>query len=101
MSAGFHGLLVNHAALDQATTDIRAAVQAIGDRLDRLESELAPLRSDWSGQAQETYRVSKTRWDAAITQMRDLLNQTGLVVGQANAEYAHADRAAAATFAQI
>lgn len=101
MTTGFSGLLVNHAALDQMTIDIRSAVQAIGGRLDQLEAELAPLRSEWSGQAQDSYRISKLRWDGAISQMRDLLNQTGAGVNQANASYAQADRAAAATFSQI
>ena len=47
------GLRVNHAGLDQAAQDLYTAVKEIDDRMNRLESELAPLRSDWTGQAQQ------------------------------------------------
>ena len=95
------GLLVDHAALDQAHSDIRAAVNAIDERLSMLESELAPLRSDWSGQAREAYAVSKHRWDSAMAEMKAVLAEVGLSVARSNSEYAGADQASAAGFAQI
>ena len=52
------GLRVNHAGLDQAATDLGTTVKNIDDRLNRLESELAPLRSDWTGNAQQSYQVA-------------------------------------------
>jgi 6 kDa early secretory antigenic target len=97
----FDGLLVDHAALDQAHGDIRAAVTAIDERLERLEAALAPLRSEWSGQAREAYALSKHRWDGAMAEMRSVLAEMGVGVARSNAEYAGADQTAAATFAQI
>ena len=47
------GLRVNHAGLDTAAQDIYTAVKDIDDRLNRLENELAPLSSDWTGNAQQ------------------------------------------------
>ena len=67
------GLRVNHAGLDTAAEDLARAVKQIDDRLNRLESELAPLRSDWTGNAQQAYQVAKTKWDTAMQEMRDLL----------------------------
>ena len=89
------GLRVNHAGLDTAAQDLYAAVKGIDDRMDRLESELAPLKSDWSGHAQTAYlrpRPSGT----ALQEMRDLLDHTSRTVYQSNAEYKAADQRGAA-----
>ena len=92
------GLRVNHAGLDQAAQDLYNAVKEIDDRMNRLEGELAPLRSDWTGQAQSAYVTAKAKWDWAIQQMRDLLDDTSRTVRQSNAEYRAADQRGAASF---
>ena len=92
------GLRVNHAGLDTAADDLARAVKQIDDRLNRLESELAPLRSDWTGNAQQAYVVAKTKWDTAMQEMRDLLQQTSTTVHQSNADYQAADKRGAASF---
>ena len=92
------GIRVRHSALDQAAADMSNTVKAIDDRMNRLESELEPLRSDWHGQAQTAYTVAKARWDAAIAEMRDLLDQSHRTVSDSNAEYMAADRRGAAQF---
>jgi len=91
-------LRVNHGGLDAASQDLAAAVKAIDDRLDRLESELAPLRGDWSGQAQQAYTVAKAQWDHAMADMRVILAQTSANVAQSNADYLDADRRGAGSF---
>lgn len=96
MSTG--GLRVNHAGLDTAAQDLSRAVQQIDDRLNRLESELAPLRSDWTGQAQQAYQVAKTKWDTAMQDMKTLLAETSSTVTQSNQEYMAADQRGAASF---
>jgi 6 kDa early secretory antigenic target len=92
------GLRVNHAGLDQAADDLYSAVKKIDDRMNRLESELAPLRSDWSGQAQQAYTTAKAKWDNALREMRDLLDSTSKTVQQSNAEYRAADVRGANSF---
>jgi WXG100 family type VII secretion target len=92
------GLRVNHAGLEQAAQDLHNAVKEIDDRMNRLEGELAPLRSDWSGQAQGAYVTAKAKWDMAIQEMRDLLDDTSRTVHQSNAEYRAADQRGAASF---
>jgi WXG100 family type VII secretion target len=66
--------------------------------MSRLDHELAPLRSRWIGEAQQAYAVSKRRWDAAISEMRDLLRSTSAQVSSANAEYRAADARGARVF---
>ena len=92
------GLRVNHAGLDMAAQDLSDSVKKIDDRLNRLESELAPLRSDWTGNAQQSYQVAKTKWDTAMQEMRDLLQETSTTVHQSNADYRAADQRGAASF---
>ncbi len=92
------GIRVRHSALDQAAADMYSTVKAIDDRMNRLESELEPLRSDWHGQAQEAYRIAKAKWDWAIQEMRDLLDESHQTVYQSNAEYMAADNRGAAQF---
>jgi len=92
------GIRVRHGALDQAAADMYQTVKAIDERMNNLESELEPLRSQWHGQAQESYRIAKAKWDWAIQEMRDLLDQSHQTVYQSNAEYMAADRRGAAQF---
>ena len=92
------GLRVNHAGLDTAAEDLSQAVKSIDDRLNRLEGELAPLRSDWTGNAQQAYQVAKAKWDGAMQDMKSLLADTSATVHQSNAEYKAADQRGAASF---
>jgi ESAT-6 family protein len=92
------GLRVNHAGLDMAAEDMYRTVKDIDDRLNRLEQELAPLRSDWTGAAQQSYTAAKAKWDGAIQEMRNLLDETSRTVQQSNAEYRAADQRGAASF---
>jgi len=92
------GLRVNHAGLEAAAQDLATTVKQIDDRLNRLESELAPLRSDWTGNAQQSYQVAKTKWDTAMQDMKNLLQDTSATVHQSNADYKAADQRGAASF---
>lgn len=92
------GIRVNHAGLDQAAADLYRMVKDIDNRMNTLESELAPLKSDWSGQAQGAYTSAKAKWDWAIQEMKDLLDETSQTVYQSNAEYRAADARGARSF---
>ena len=92
------GLRVDHHGLDQAADDLLAVVNRIDARLGRLDHEVAPLRSQWVGEAQQAYTVAKARWDGAIDEMRDLLRATAQQVAQANADYRAADARGARAF---
>ena len=92
------GLLVDHAALDQAAQDLSAAVRAIDGRMNDLENELRPLQSDWTGQAKGQYEISKQRWNTAIYEMLTVLGQTSTSVTQSNSDYIAADQRGAQSF---
>ena len=92
------GLRVNHAGLDSAAQDLYTAVKEIDDRMNRLEGGLAPLKSDWTGNAQTSYHSAKAKWDTSMREMRDLLDQTSQTVNNSNADYKAADQRGAAAF---
>lgn len=92
------GLYVDHGALDRIADDLRRGVAAIDARLDRLESELSPLRSEWGGQAHDAYVLAKASWDRAILEMQQVLAQASLAVAESNVAYARTDRTAASAF---
>ena len=98
MVTNLDGLRVQHGALDQAAADMFQTVKDIDDRMNRLEGDLAPLQSDWSGNAQAAYNTAKTKWDTAIAEMMQLLNDTGRTVGDSNVEYHAADMRGANSF---
>lgn len=92
------GFKVNHAGLAGTADDLMGIVNRIDARMNDLEQELAPLRSSWVGEAQEAYRMAKSRWDGAVTDMRDLLLHTSQQVTRSNAEYRAADARGARSF---
>jgi early secretory antigenic target protein ESAT-6 len=92
------GIRVNHAGLEAAAQDLKTGVNDIDNRLNQLEQDLAPLRSDWSGQAQASYTQAKAKWDTAIQEMKDLLDQTSQTVTRSNQDYQAADKRGALAF---
>ena len=98
MNMGYDGLVVNHAGLTEAADHLYKMVKDIDDRMNTLESDLTPLQSDWSGNAQAAYNRAKLKWDTAIAEMMQLLHDTGNTVGQSNTEYHAADMRGANSF---
>lgn len=92
------GIKVVHASLEQAAADMQNTVKQIDDRMSRLEGDLNPLKSDWAGGAQVQYQAAKQKWDTAINDMRELLNETHISVSQSNQDYMAADKRGAASF---
>jgi 6 kDa early secretory antigenic target len=92
------GLRVDHAGLERTADDLRRIVGRIDARLQALDHELAPLRTQWVGDAQEAYVVAKARWDGAITEMGDLLRSTAEQVSRSNEDYRAADARGARAF---
>lgn len=91
-------LNVEHHALDGASTDLLKAAKDIDNRLNQLEGDLAPLRTDWTGAAKLSYDQAKKTWDQAIAEMIQLLSDTGVAVDTSNHEYRSADLRGAARF---
>jgi 6 kDa early secretory antigenic target len=91
-------ITVDHAALQQAATDLARAVTASEERVARLDAELAPLRTEWFGAAQEAYLEARAVWESAQRETRVLLARLGAGVAAAQQSYQEADRAGARAF---
>lgn len=78
---------VNFAGLEQASADIKNSGKQLRARLDRLDQDLAPLRSDWTGAAADSYQQSKAKWTRAIEEMNQLLDDIGNAVGASGQGY--------------
>ncbi|MGH3439354.1 MAG: WXG100 family type VII secretion target [Sciscionella sp.] len=85
MSTG--DMKVTFGALEGAAADIQAGANQIEGRLDGLNSELAPLRSDWTGSASAAYQQAKAKWDSGMADMKALLAQIGSQVSSSNSDY--------------
>lgn len=92
------GFRVDHAGLDRAADDLLTVVNRIDARLQSLERDLAPLRTQWVGDAQRAYVLAQAHWDTAIREMRDQLRGTAHQVTLANDAYRAADARGARAF---
>jgi early secretory antigenic target protein ESAT-6 len=75
------------------------AEQAFLQIYNSLTNELADLQRQlesslqaWSGSARAAYTQAKAQWDAAAEQMGQVLNQLGVVIGEANTTYQDTER---------
>jgi WXG100 family type VII secretion target len=92
-------LAVDFGGLDRGHADITSGAGKIESRLDQLESELAPLRADWTGSASESYQQAKAKWDAAMGDIRLLLVDIGNQVATSNSDYQSTESRNTARFA--
>lgn len=80
------GYKVNFGAVDTAGSDLVTSANNIATKLDTMETNLRPLQADWTGAASEAYVQAKAKWNAALTEMKVLLNDIGRQVTQDAAE---------------
>lgn len=83
---------VEFGALDAAAQNIKGRVKALETRLNELDRQLAPLRSDWTGSASEAYEQTRANWSREIGRMNDLLTRIGQAVELSRAGFAQAEQ---------
>jgi early secretory antigenic target protein ESAT-6 len=68
------GLLrVNFIELGQATADIQAAISALQNDLDELETQGGRLAEGWEGAAKQAYVDRQTAWRDASRSLQEIL----------------------------
>lgn len=82
---------VDFGALGTGAAGILSTYRALQGSLENLESQLAPMVANWTGEAREAYFVQKKKWDDASASMATILQQMGQAVDQANANYQAAE----------
>jgi WXG100 family type VII secretion target len=96
--AGDGTLLVNFAALQQASADINKALSTLQTQLDQLESDAKPLVSTWVGEAQDSYQARQAKWRAASHDLQTILGNIKSAVDKSTEDYIHTEKQAAQRF---
>lgn len=67
-------LVVNFAAMQQASGDISSALSKLRGSLDTLEADANKLVATWGGEAQEAYSRRQAQWRQASQDLAQMLN---------------------------
>jgi len=76
---------VDYAVLENATAQIRSISGTIDEKLDALRSQLQRL--EWEGNDRQAYAGHQAKWDSAVADLNQLLNEIGGAVGVARENY--------------
>ncbi|WDZ86355.1 WXG100 family type VII secretion target [Micromonospora cathayae] len=85
-------LVVNFAALQQASADIQRALNTLDSQLGQLERDAAPLVATWSGDAKEAYAQRQTRWRSASQDLQTMLRDIKVAVDDSAADYLNTEK---------
>ena len=80
-------LVVNFAALQQASVDIQRALSTLDAQLGQLEQDAAPLVASWSGDAQQAYEQRQAKWRTAAQDLKTMLRDIKVAVDDSVADY--------------
>ena len=75
----------NYAQMETASQTIQGISKTIDTELDTLRMRLQNLT--WDGKDREAYNAHQAKWDAAVKDMNNLLNEIGGAVGMARSNY--------------
>jgi WXG100 family type VII secretion target len=82
---------VNYAALEEAASVIEGSSRSIEGKLNELDGQLKKI--EWDGNDREAYSACKAKWDQAIADMNQILNQIGTAVTTAREGYGQTEQA--------
>ncbi|HEY2225943.1 WXG100 family type VII secretion target [Actinomycetospora sp.] len=89
---------VSFGALDTAVADLNSGVQQMGQRMQQLRSDIAPMLSTWDGAARESYAAAQQQWDSGWSELQSALGQLQQATAGSNEEYNATERAAMQSF---
>ena len=75
----------NYAQMETASQTIQGISKTIDTELDTLRSRLQQMT--WDGKDRDAYNQHQAKWDAAVKDMNNLLNEIGGAVGIARTNY--------------
>lgn len=82
---------VDYAAMEEAASVIGGSSRTIEEKLSELDGQLKKIQ--WEGGDREAYLAHKAKWDAAIADMNQILNQIGSAVTTARTGYGDTEQA--------
>lgn len=84
-----------HGQITALTGDVLGSAGALRAQLDDLRSFLAPLVTEWTGEAAQQYGVHQRQWDTAAAELQRMLAAVADTAQRGNAAMQAADRRAA------
>jgi early secretory antigenic target protein ESAT-6 len=91
MSAGSDYTRVVFGAMEQGQSDFARTYSSLQSEIEQLESQLGSNLAEWVGAAQQAYHEAQAQWNAAMANMQSVIQQLGVVIGQANDNYTSAE----------
>lgn len=91
-------LLVNFAALGEASANIQRALNELQSQLGRLEDDGAKLAATWDGPARAAYEERQRRWQTAANDLSAILRGIQGAVEESKIDYQNTERAATQRF---
>ena len=91
MSAGSDYTRVVFGAMQEGQADFTRTYASLQSEIEQLESQLNSNLGEWVGAAQQAYHEAQAQWHAAMANMQSVIQQLGVVIGQANDNYTSAE----------
>lgn len=91
-------LVVDFAALQQASADIQKALNTLDSQLGQLERDAAPLIASWEGEARQAYEQRQARWRAASRDLQAMLREIKVALDDSAADYLATEKRNAGLF---
>lgn len=92
------GIRVTPEQLQGLAAQVARGAGEIERQLGGLGQTLAPLGSEWAGQAQQQFQQLWGEWHTAAVRLREALDGISRLMSQAGQAYATAEQEIAATF---
>lgn len=86
----------NHGQIEQLVGQVNTASTSLRTTLDDLKQFLAPLVSEWEGEAAIAYQAHQKDWDQAAAALQAMLTEIANAASAGNQGMADADRRAGA-----
>jgi 6 kDa early secretory antigenic target len=91
-------ILVTPEQLQQVSAQLNAGAVSINQTLSQLHAQVAPLRSEWRGQAQAQFERLWAEWNRSAAGIQEALNGISRLTAAASASYAETESAVARSF---
>jgi WXG100 family type VII secretion target len=85
-------LVVDFAALAQASTDIQQALIVLQRELAQLEQDAGPLVNTWDGAARAAYDAHQASWRSAAANLTQMLAGIQRAIDESAADYLATER---------
>lgn len=91
-------ILVTPEQLQQVSAQLNAGASSINQTLSQLHGQVAPLRSEWRGQAQGQFERLWAEWNRSAAGIQEALTGISRLTAAASVSYSDTEQAVARSF---